>query len=56
MEKIKEAASDLRQSTRDGLKKAAVNTLVNDRWIAKLVGKVAATLEHAQGDIGEGFV
>ena len=26
--------------------------VVSDRWIAKLVGKMAAKLENAQGDVG----
>ncbi|KAF2009588.1 hypothetical protein BU24DRAFT_428482 [Aaosphaeria arxii CBS 175.79] len=41
--------------TRDGMRKAGVSTvsaMANDRWIAKLVGKVTRKLEKAQGDIG----
>ena len=49
---IKEFAKDLHQSTKDGMKKAVVGGLVNDRWIARMVGKVAATLQKAQGDVG----
>lgn len=49
---IKEFARDLHQSTKDGIKKAAVGGLVNDRWIAKIVGKTAAMLQKAQGDVG----
>ncbi|KAK5124085.1 hypothetical protein LTR08_006101 [Meristemomyces frigidus] len=49
---IKEFARDVHQSTRDGMKKAMVGTMINDRWIAKMVGKVAAKLEQAQGDLG----
>ncbi|KAI5359856.1 hypothetical protein Slin14017_G094170 [Septoria linicola] len=49
---IKDFAKDLHQSAKDGMKKAAVGGLVNDRWIAIMVGKVAATLQKAQGDIG----
>jgi hypothetical protein len=49
---IKDFAKELHQSTKDGMKKAAVGSLVNDRWIARMVGKVAATLQKAQGDIG----
>ena len=49
---IKEFARDLHQSTKDGMKKAVVGGMINDRWIAKLVGKVAAKLEQAQGDLG----
>ena len=49
---IKEFAKDVHQSTKDGVKKAVVGGFVNDKWIAKMVGKVAAKLEQAQGDIG----
>ncbi|KXT12366.1 hypothetical protein AC579_588 [Pseudocercospora musae] len=50
--KIREFAKDLHQTTKDGMKKTIVGGLVNDRWIAKMVGKVAATLQKAQGDVG----
>ncbi|WPG98020.1 Hypothetical protein R9X50_00080400 [Acrodontium crateriforme] len=36
----------------DLMKKAAVGVAINDRWIARIVGKIAAKLESAQGDIG----
>lgn len=49
---IKEFAKDVHQATRDGVKKAVVGGMVNDRWIAKMVGKIAAKLEQAQGDVG----
>lgn len=49
---IKDFAKDLHQNAKDGMKKAAVGGLVNDRWIAVLVGKVAAGLQKAQGDVG----
>lgn len=51
-EDIKTIAKDLNTNTRDGMKKAMVGGLVNDRWIAKLVGKTAAMLKEAQGDVG----
>lgn len=49
---IKDFARDLHQQTKDGVKKAMVGGLVNDRWIARLVGKTAAMLQKAQGDVG----
>lgn len=49
---IKSFMQDVQQSTKDGMKKAVVGSMVNDRWIAKMVGKVAANLEKAQGDLG----
>lgn len=51
-ESIKDLARDLKQSTKDGMKKAVVGGVVNDRWIAKMVGKIAVKLESAQGDVG----
>ncbi|KAI1325097.1 hypothetical protein F5Y16DRAFT_378836 [Xylariaceae sp. FL0255] len=40
------------KNTKDSMRKAAVGGLVNDRWIAKLVGKTAVALQKAQGDVG----
>ena len=51
-ESIKELARDLHQSTKVGMKKAVVGGMVNDRWIAKIVGKIASMLEQAQGEVG----
>lgn len=45
---------DMQQSTK-GVKRAVVGGIVNDRWIAKLVSKVAANLGRAQGDLGYSF-
>ncbi|KAI8632767.1 hypothetical protein F5Y19DRAFT_418870 [Xylariaceae sp. FL1651] len=49
---IKEFAKEVHQNTKGGMKKAVVGGLVNDRWIAKIVGKTAMALRKAQGDIG----
>ncbi|KAH9820904.1 hypothetical protein Tdes44962_MAKER05095 [Teratosphaeria destructans] len=49
---IKEFARDVHQATKDNFKKAVVGGVVNDRWIAKMVGRVATKLEMAQGDLG----
>lgn len=49
---VKDFFSNLNNATKDGLKKAVVSGVVNDRWIAKLVGKVTKVLETAQGDVG----
>lgn len=51
-EAIREFARDVHHTTRDNMKKAVVGGIVNDRWIAKMVGKVATRLETAQGDLG----
>lgn len=48
---FKEAGTTMR----DGMRKAGLNTasaMANDRWIAKLVGKITRKLEKAQGDLG----
>ncbi|KAK5098512.1 hypothetical protein LTR70_002725 [Exophiala xenobiotica] len=51
-ENMREFVRDVQQQTRDGMKKTVVASMVNDRWIAKMVGKIAANLEKAQGDLG----
>lgn len=40
------------RATKHGMKRATLAPIVNDRWIAKLVGKIAARLEVLQGDAG----
>ncbi|TGO82024.1 hypothetical protein BPOR_0942g00020 [Botrytis porri] len=35
-----------------GMKKTLVSATVNDKWIAKMVGKVTKKLEEAKGDVG----
>ncbi|QSZ30727.1 hypothetical protein DSL72_000285 [Monilinia vaccinii-corymbosi] len=37
---------------RDGMKKTLISTTVNDKWIARMVGKITKKLEEAQGDVG----
>lgn len=49
---IKDLAREMHQNASQGMKKAAVAGLVNDRWIARLVGRTAAMLQKAQGDVG----
>lgn len=34
------------------MKKAVVDGIVNDQWIAKMVGKITKKLEMAQGEVG----
>lgn len=45
-------AKSLNKSAQVGMKKAVVGGIVNDRWIAKMVGKITKKLETAQGDVG----
>jgi len=44
----KAVSHDIRHS----IKRTTVDAVVNDKWIAKLVGKVAKQLENALGDVG----
>jgi len=37
---------------KDGVKRKVVDGIVNDRWIAKMVGKITRKLETAQGEVG----
>ncbi|MCJ1440852.1 MAG: hypothetical protein MMC23_001338, partial [Stictis urceolatum] len=49
---VKEWSRAVRSDMKDGIKKMTVDGMVNDRWIAKMVGKVMKKLEAAQGDLG----
>jgi hypothetical protein len=49
---FKEFGHALSKGMKDGVKHAIVAGVINDRWIAKMVGKVTRHLEEAQGDIG----
>jgi len=51
-ENMREMIRDVHQHTKDGMKKTVVASMVNDRWIAKMVGKIASNLARAQGDLG----
>ncbi|KAH8599564.1 hypothetical protein B0O99DRAFT_496363, partial [Bisporella sp. PMI_857] len=37
---------------KEGFKKTVVDTMDNDRWVAKLVRRVMSKLEVARGDLG----
>lgn len=49
---IREFAKALKGEVKEKMNKAIVDAAANDRWIAKLVGKVTKHLESMQGDIG----
>jgi hypothetical protein len=49
---IKEFGHALSGKMKDGVKHALVAGVINDKWIAKMVGKVVRHLEAAQGDVG----
>ena len=37
---------------RDKMKRSTINAMANDRWIAKMVGKITTKLETARGEFG----
>ncbi|TVY36190.1 hypothetical protein LOCC1_G006128, partial [Lachnellula occidentalis] len=49
---IKQFSKALRGGLKEGVKKVVVDGVVNDRWIAKIVGKVTRKLETARGEAG----
>ena len=49
---LKDFTMALNKTAREGIKKAMVSVVVNDQWIAKLVGKITKKLETAHGDVG----
>ena len=49
---FKDFTKNLHRATKDSMKKAVVGGIINDKWIAKMVGKVCKMLETAQGDVG----
>ena len=55
LRKVDSGFKDASSKTAAGMRKAGVNTvsaMANDRWIARLVGKITKKLEKAQGEIG----
>jgi len=49
---LKEFSRAVKGGLKGATKKAVVDGVVNERWIAKLVGKITKKLEMAQGDVG----
>lgn len=49
---VAEFAGALKGKVKEGVKKAVVDGVVNERWIAKMVGKVTRKMEEARGDVG----
>ncbi|OBT68763.1 hypothetical protein VE03_02058 [Pseudogymnoascus sp. 23342-1-I1] len=49
---LRDFTKALNKTAKGGIKKAVVSGVVNDRWIAKLVGKITKKLETAHGDVG----
>lgn len=49
---IKEFGKALKGGLKEGVKRAVVDGVVNERWIAKMVGKITKKLEVARGEAG----
>lgn len=49
---IKEFGRALKGGLKEGVKRAVVDGVVNERWIAKMVGSVTKKLETARGEAG----
>ncbi|CZS99002.1 uncharacterized protein RCO7_00399 [Rhynchosporium graminicola] len=49
---IKEFGKALKGGFKEGVKRAVVDGVVNERWIAKMVGKITKKLEVARGEVG----
>jgi hypothetical protein len=49
---VAEFAGALKGKVKEGVKKSVVDGVVNERWIAKMVGKVTSKLGEARGDVG----
>lgn len=49
---VREFTRALKGEIKDKMQRVAVDAAANDKWIAKLVGKVTKHLESMQGDIG----
>lgn len=49
---IKEFSRALKGGMKEGVKKVVVDGVVNERWIAKMVGKLTKRCESARGEVG----
>jgi hypothetical protein len=49
---FREFTKAVRTDLNDKMRKVAMDAAANDKWIAKLVGKVTKKLETMQGDVG----
>ncbi|KAG4438368.1 hypothetical protein IFR05_006130 [Cadophora sp. M221] len=49
---IKDFGKALKGGLKEGVKKVVVDGVVNERWIAKMVGKITRKLEVARGEAG----
>ena len=51
-EKLKGPARELQKLFKQGVKEVSLRSIVDDQWIAKVIGKLAAQLERTQGAVG----
>ncbi|MCJ1328920.1 hypothetical protein MMC10_005597 [Thelotrema lepadinum] len=49
---FKESMKAVNKGFKESMKRVAVDAVANDRWIAKMVGKVSRNLENLRGDVG----
>ncbi|PBP23530.1 hypothetical protein BUE80_DR005493 [Diplocarpon rosae] len=49
---VREFGKALRGGFKEGVKKVVVDGVVNERWVAKMVGKITKKLEVARGEAG----
>ncbi|KAI4149387.1 MAG: hypothetical protein LQ340_004656 [Diploschistes diacapsis] len=49
---IKDFTKAMNKGFKDSVKRVAVDAVTNDKWIAKMVGKVSKNLESLRGDVG----
>jgi hypothetical protein len=49
---FRELTQTINKGMKDGMKKAVTEGIVNDRWIAKMVGRIMKRLQTAQGEVG----
>jgi len=49
---VLEFGKALKGGMKESFKRSVVDTVANDKWIAKLVGKLMGKLEEAKGDLG----
>ncbi|KAK6586859.1 hypothetical protein PZA11_000149 [Diplocarpon coronariae] len=49
---VREFGKALKGGLKEGVKKVVVDGVVNERWVAKLVGKITKKLEVARGEAG----
>ncbi|TAQ83138.1 hypothetical protein B7494_g8538 [Chlorociboria aeruginascens] len=52
VKKLRSLSHKINEKVKEGVKRGMVDGVVNDRWIAKMVGKGMRRLERVRGDVG----